>query len=243
VVAVTVIAYEEIPGVGPLGRHAEHDPRSRAYAVEAGAPVAAAKPIMWRRWSPILNQHALGSCTGNAMAGWLGCEPHCTSAADAARYDEAMAVKLYSLATRLDRIPGYYAPPDPASVDSGSTGLAVAKAARKTGLISGYGWAFTTAGLIYALQSAPVLVGVPWYQSMDHPDRDGFVTVGGQIRGGHEFLIRGYEPGARGQEGHFTADNSWGPNWNPVMGGSFRLTVSTWETLRSQQADVTVPKI
>ncbi len=241
-VAITTVIYaDELPGAGRLGRHVEHDPRSRAFAVEAAVPAYVPGPILWPRYSPILDQGSVGSCTGNAMAGWLGCAPHCQSTTDAPRYDEAMAVKLYELATRYDRIPGYYLPGDPASVDSGSTGVAVAKAAKRTGLISSYGWAFTTWGLLHALQASPVLVGSVWTSSMDHPDRDGYVHPDGDIRGGHEYLVRGYEPGVGGQEGYLTADNSWSDRWG--VSGSFRLRLSDWETLRAQQADVTVPKV
>lgn len=234
----------------PLGRHVEHDSRSRAYAVEpADLSQVQIRPVLWKRWSPILDQgnllaqgitepgspDALGSCTGNAMTGWLGCEPHCTNAQEGARFDERFAIGLYRVATGLDRIPGQY-PPD----DTGSTGLAVAKAARKAALIRSYGWAFTTLGLVHALQSGPVLVGVPWFEGFDHPDSNGRIAVGGQIRGGHEFVVRGYQP-RPGAEGEFLADQSWGPDW--ADHGSFKFFTGTWEALREQQADVTVPRL
>jgi hypothetical protein len=240
VVQIDITLYEERPGVGRLGRHREHDPRSRAYAVE---PAAAGKvdrsPILWDRYSAILDQGDIGACTGNAMAGWLGCAPHCTSKADAAQYDETFALKLYSLATRLDRIPGYYSPGDPDSQDAGSSGLAVAKAARKLALIRSYGWAFSLNGLIHALRSGPVIVGVPWFSGMDHPDRNGLIEATGEIRGGHEFLIRGWQPSGP-LDGVFTADNSWGPSW--ARNGSMFFTAKTWTELAAQQADVTVPR-
>lgn len=254
---IDITLYEELPGAGLLGRHREHDSRSWDYAVEAGAePAQAPPPVLWARHSPILDQgnlpaqgiilrgpdgqpiRALGSCTGNAMTGWLGCEPHCASAADAATYNENFAIGLYRVATGLDSIPGQW-PPD----DTGSSGLAVAKAAKKAQLISGYGWAFTTWGMIHALRTSSVIVGVPWFRSMDHPDADGFLTVdpGTELRGGHEFLIRGWTPASGGREAYFTADNSWGPGF--ADHGSMYLPQSGWEILRNQQADVTVPRL
>lgn len=239
-VQIDITLYEETPGVGKLGRHREHDQRSRAYAVEpADLSQVDRSPILWDRYSPILNQGGIGSCTGNAMAGWLGCAPHCTSSTDAAQYDETFALKLYSLATRLDRIPGYYSPGDPDSQDTGSSGLAVAKAARKLALIHSYRWAFSLAGLVHALHQGPVIVGAPWLTAMDHPDANGFVEVDGEVRGGHEFLIRGYQP-IVGAEGILTCDQSWGPDW--ARRGSFFLHTGGWVKLAAMQADVTVPR-
>lgn len=213
------------------GRHPQFDELSRDYGV-AIRDGAKPKSVLWQRLSPILNQGNLGSCTGNAMAGWLGCAPHCATVADAARYDEALAVKLYSAATRIDAFTGIY-PPE----DSGSSGLAVAKAAKRAGLISGYSWAFTTRGLLHALQSGPVIVGTAFLEEMERPGQDGAVIVAGAMMGGHEYLVRGYDA----ERGHLICDNSWGSSWG-IM-GSFRLPLDGWEVLRKMQADVTVPHV
>lgn len=215
----------------PLGRLVEHDERSRGFA-HPTAGGALGRSVLWARHSPILDQGSLGSCTGNAMSGWLGCEPHCTSPVDAARYDEEYAIRLYSLATKLDRYPGTY-PPD----DTGSSGLAVAKAARRLGDIRSYSWAFSVMSLLSALQHGPVIVGVPWYDDMFAPDSSGEVHIGGNVAGGHEFLIRGWDAAAK----LLHCDNSWGTSWGD--GGSFRLSLDTWIELRRQDADVTVPHV
>lgn len=228
--------------LGRLGRHIEHDVRSLEYAVEnqLGSLLPAEKygAVEHKRWSPILDQGSLGSCTGNAMAGWLGCEPYCLEPVPegAPDYDEALAVKLYEVATRLDSFPGQY-PPE----DTGSSGLAVAKAARQLGFIGSYGHATSVAGLLHALQTAPVIVGVPWYSGFDTPDAHGMVHVSGAVRGGHEFLIRGYTPGATLNDGVLLADNSWSSSWGD--NGSFRFTLGDWQTLRVQHADVTIPRL
>ena len=218
-----------------LGRHVEHDPRSWEHDAAHLVPrTVQVRTVEWKRHSPILNQGDLGSCTGNAMAGWLACEPGCTSDAEGSVYTEDFARKLYSIATKVDAFPGEW-PPD----DTGSSGLAVAKAARGLGLIRRYSWAFTTDGLIRALMLGPVIVGVPWYESMFNPDSNGYVsaTVDSGLAGGHEFLIRGYDVIMH----RFLADNSWGDGWG--AGGSFKFTRSTWDILRGQRADVTVPHV
>lgn len=219
-----------------LGRHIEHDIRSLDYKVASNpfkkiqATVAPKTSVLWQRYSPILDQGQLGSCTGNAITGWLGCAPHATTTAFARQYNEDFAIKVYEQATIIDGVPGSY-PPD----DTGSSGLAVAKVAKSMGLISSYKTATTTNELILALHTAPVIVGVAWYENFFTPDSKGQVHVGGKIAGGHEFLIRGYDAKTK----LFTADNSWGTSWG--IKGSFTFSTATWESLRKQQADVVLP--
>src|SRR5262249_23759592 len=88
-----------------------------------------------------------------------------------------------------------------------------------------------------ALQAGPVLVGVNWYSSFDDPDASGYVTItsGASVRGGHEFLVRGIDPGAQ----RFHADNSWGADWGDR--GMFQFSYATMERLLSEQGDCTVP--
>lgn len=225
----------ELPGAGRLGRHVEHDEQSRSFSAE---PAQLGKPRtkLWERYSPILDQGSLGSCTGNALAGWLGCAPHSTDREHAARYDETFAIGLYAAATRVDPFPGTYPPQD-----TGSSGLAVCKAAKRAGILAGYSWVFTVNGLLHALQTGPVIVGVPWYEGMDEPDQYGIVEPAGQVRGGHEFLVRGCVQDNTAPGGWWLlADNSWSESYG--AGGSFWLSLTTWSRLRSERADVTVPK-
>lgn len=220
--------------VGRLGRHVEHDAQSLAFMVDHVMSLVAT-PIrtkVWTRFSPILNQGDLGSCTGNAMTGWLGCAPNVSDTRAAIAFDEGFAVGLYEDATRLDNFPGQY-PPD----DTGSSGLAVAKAAKARGLIHSYLHARTTLGMVRALMHAPVIIGIPWYDSFDTPDINGRVHLkaNARVRGGHELLVRGFDVNTQ----EFVIDNSWGPGWG--QDGSFLMPIAVWNVLRSQQADVTIP--
>ena len=117
----------------PLGRVVEHDERSRDYPAMSVVP-AAILPIRWAHYGTVLDQGDIGACTGFAMAQCLNSgrlhEGHRQLGAD-----DALA--LYSSATRLDSVPGHY-PPD----DTGSSGLAVAKAAKAAGYIRSYTHAF-----------------------------------------------------------------------------------------------------
>lgn len=233
--------HDENRGLG-FGRHIEHDERSRNFDVidswktkldawRMGRVANIGNAVIWNRYSPILDQGGLGSCTGNAMTGLLGTAPFSTSINAAARFDEDFAVGLYELATELDSFPGTYPP-----TDTGSSGIGVAKAARRMRLISSYRHAFTTNALIYALHAGPVIVGVPWYNNFYTPvGPDSEIQISGPIVGGHEFVVRGYDPVSR----LFLADNSWGRSWG--TGGSFHFSTATWDLLRKQRSDVTVP--
>lgn len=209
-----------------LGRHVEHDSRSRAFeATTRRAPLVSKT---WRRDVPAFDQGDLGSCTGNAMAGALITEPF-----DCPRpVDEALAVELYSAATRLDYVPGHY-PPE----DTGSSGLAVAKAASRLGLVHAYHHAFSLNGCLAALgHVGPVIIGIPWYAGFDAPVGSGaLIQIVGDVRGGHEVELLGVDVDTRLVFGV----NSWGPSWG--ADGRFSMSWDTLERLLSEDGDCVVP--
>ena len=212
---------EEIRPSHRLGRHVEHDPRSREFGVRALAPV---ESIAWHRHVGIFNQESLGSCTGEAMTGALSTEPFTH------HFHQKKAVELYHEATELDSIPGAY-PPD----DTGSTGIAVAKAALQDGYISRYEHAFSLDESLSALMNGPVITGINWYTDMDQPDANGLVRVGGTIRGGHEVCVVAVDV----DEKTIRFANSWGTEWGDR--GYGLLSWDDWERLLHEEGDVTVP--
>ena len=220
--------YPKVDTPSPLGRHVEHDPRSVNYAFTATAPLPL-RTILHRSYGLPLNQGNLGSCTGNAVAGACNSLPmHHTGERILKEPD---AVEIYSLATKLDSFSGTY-PPD----DTGSSGLAAAKAARQMGLIKGYWHGFSMDQILNALQFRPVITGLPWYERMFDPTPDGFVRIGGEVAGGHEFLVRGY---VKARKPYVLCMNSWGASWGP-LGGAFKLFVDDWIQLIYQDGDVTI---
>lgn len=224
------LAETYVPGKR-LGRHVEHDPRSRNHAF--GVTASILRHVKHRRYGGVFDQGDLGSCTGNAAAGAMNTEP--LHLLHKHLLQEKDAVQLYESATILDGFPGSY-PPD----DTGSSGLAVAKAAKQKGLISGYKHAFGIDEALAALQVAAVITGVNWYEDFDNPLADGFVMLGGQIRGGHEFLVREYGPQHTNSplDDVVGSDNSWGHGWGHA--GRFFFTVRTWGELLEQDGDVTI---
>ncbi|GAB3592091.1 hypothetical protein GCM10027446_12130 [Angustibacter peucedani] len=218
----------EIPLAGHrLGRHVNHDPRSRAYAHFARERTL--ESVRHHRHAPVLDQGDLGSCTGNAMVGAAACDPLFAGLPQRTTLDEDLAVRLYSAATSLDDYAGTYPP-----TDTGSDGLSVAKAAKAAGLISGYRHAFTLEDALDALQDGPVLTGIDWYAGFDEPAADGTVTISGAIRGGHEIVVDEYDAAT----GRIGLTNSWGRGWG--VDGRFYMTTSTWAQLLAQDGDVTV---
>jgi hypothetical protein len=213
-----------------LGRLVEHDPRSRNFAA-ALAP--AQRNVLWPHHAPVLDQGQVGSCTGNAMAQLLNTDVFAKSRAAAGVsgfLTERDALKLYHDATVLDGFPGTYTP-----VDTGSSGLGVAKAAKKQGYITAYAHAFGLPHFLSALQLQPVIVGTDWTNGMFKPNRKGFVKPTGSVAGGHEYLALGVDYTSQ----TITFLNSWSSSWGQQ--GRFFMTFADFGKLLGSQGDVTAP--
>jgi hypothetical protein len=207
-----------------LGRLLEHDPRSRNFAA-ARAPELVT--VLHKRRHRPFDQGNLGSCTGMAMTGLLDTKPF--------RHNflsERTALRFYKWATANDNNPGQY-PPD----DTGSSGLAVAKAALHYRYIISYAHAFGLQHALEALGICPVITGVNWYSSMDVPDANdgGLVRISpdASIRGGHEFEVLGNDV----ERQRVRCAQSWGREWGDH--GYFELEWATWDRLLSEDGDVT----
>lgn len=208
-----------------LGRHVNHDPRSRGYS---GAANAAINSIMWTRRSPIFDQGNLGSCTGNAASGivatdskWRNGRVDCT---------EPDAVRIYSRATQIDSYKGTYPP-----TDTGSDGLSVMKVLKEQGYVKAYNHAFSFNAVATALQTTPVICGITWLEDCYYPNADGLVSYSGQADGGHEFVVRGLDMSNR----LVICDNSWADSWGAA--GSFKFTFDDFTKAMKNNGDVTIP--
>ncbi len=208
-----------------LGRHVFHDPKSRHYETpHASSPLISAT---WERHCPPYDQGDVGSCTGNAMAGALMTGPLWKPGRMLTEDD---AVQIYEAGTHIDRIPGAY-PPD----DTGSTGLAVAKACKLAGLICCYHHAFSLHGALASLGRGPVLIGIPWYEGFDEPMGPlAELKIAGSVRGGHELYLLAIDVDAQRVRGC----NSWGSSWGDA--GHFTMTFDTLGELLADQGDCTV---
>lgn len=232
-----------------LGRHVNHDPRSRAYPyLRAGAGPVALNPIYHPREIPIFNQGQLGSCTGNAALGIMGTAPYYQALAQATEtryptaagqypFTEEGAVTLYHDITANDPYDGTY-PPD----DTGSDGLSAAQTLQRAGIIPGYEHVFGVSQALAALQKFPLLVGTVWTESMFEPTPHGVMEVSGEVVGGHEWIVDEYVPvqsrGGAASWDLIGGTTSWGTGFG--VGGRFYLTVGNFDRLLRQDGDVIV---
>jgi hypothetical protein len=163
------------------------------------------------------------------MAGCLATGPHFQSGRVV---NEDLAVQIYSLATRLDAIPDHYPP-----ADTGSSGLAAAKAAARMKLIHAYHHAFSLHGALSALANVgPTIAGMNWYEGFDKPvGPKAELQIAGGVRGGHEVELLAIDVDVQLVRGC----NSWGPDWGDH--GYFTMSFATFERLLAEQGDVVVP--
>lgn len=222
-----------------LGRHVEHDDRSLAFAMLPKLARPKGIDRFWGSQVKPLNQGDVGSCTGNATAQWLNTDyAQGMNNLISRKFDEDDALRIYSLATTLDTVPGSYPPSD-----TGSTGTAACKAARHLGFIGGYSWLFSFTSLQAAAEKTPVMCGTVWTEDMFKPV-NGLVKVGplsnSNIAGGHEYLMCGIDWTAEA----FVFRNSWGdqdawPGCKP--GGYFAIGFKDYRNLQEFQGDFKVP--
>ena len=175
-----------------LGRHVVHDERSRGFALAAGVDQSTWQTKLLRVYDPVPNPNqVIGDCTGCAKAMQMNAAGNRVAGVRLGLKD---ADGIYSLATTLDDIDGYYKVGDPRSEDTGSTGLAAAKAAQKLGIGGGYRWLFGGADeVVQAVVTGHVVnVGTRWDNRMFDQDSRHFVHLGGGVAGGHEWTVRGY---------------------------------------------------
>ena len=210
-----------------LGRHIEHDERSRSFPADGAAALKSAQHV---RFGPPLDQGDLGSCTGNAAVGMLMTDPFYRSKRILHEKD---AVAVYEAATKLDDVDGAY-PPD----DTGSTGLAAMKACKAKGWITAYAHAFGLDHALRALVLAPVCFGVNWYEGFDTPRSDGECRLAGSVRGGHEIVADGIDVDNK----RVWLTQSWGAHWGGLGNGRFYWSFNTVERLLAEDGDVVTAK-
>lgn len=188
-----VVVEQEYP---QLGRQVVHDPASRRFARGLTIDPETWRSTTLRTSDPLPNpKQPNGCCTGVAEC-VQGNSVGVPSPQRQLTMDDAQAV--YTLATRLDPFPGQMP-----EQDTGSSGLAAAKAARRLGLLSGsYHWLFGGADevvqhLMDTSQRTPVSCGTWWHEGMMRPSDDGkhplpIIEPTGRRVGGHQYTARGY---------------------------------------------------
>lgn len=209
-----------------LDRLPEYDERSRQYPI--ATLLAATQAPRSYTWScDIYNdQGQEGACVGFAWSHELSARPKVVPTY------EAGAQEIYHRAQQLDQWAG--------EDYEGTSVLAGAKAVMErvnsagVPLIREYRWAFTVNDIIMTLgYKGPVVFGVNWYEGMWDVDANGFLSVDGDLAGGHAILANGVKIVRKDalqpyslsnidtHKSFVKLHNSWGTNWG--VGGNAKL--------------------
>jgi hypothetical protein len=167
-----------------LGRRFAPDPRDANFPMRAALP-AAASTRTYRYWNANgfwFDQGTRPICVGAAWAEWLEDGP----VSQPGRAPILSPEVIYAEAQKVDEWPGEEPAYEGTSVRAG------AKVLKARGFISEYRWASTVQEIIAALLDVgPVVVGVNWYREMNTPDEAGLIHIGGELLGGHAFVLNG----------------------------------------------------
>lgn len=110
-----------------------------------------------------------------------------------------------------------------------------AKVVKMWGHIGGYAFARDIEETaLWILNHGPVVIGVPWFNSMDHPTGEYAYTPvdpGSGVRGWHCVNVPAAFWHGGKEDDWFYFRNSWGPDWGHEGGG--RFTAKDFETLIS----------
>lgn len=184
-----------MPNYG-LGRLHAPDERDQRFLLPARR--LEAKQITRRMWTAggVLDQGSTPQCVGYSSYGFLTASP-------IRNRPPFNPETLYREAQDNDEWPG--------NDYDGSSVRGAMKALQKRGLVSNYNWAPGCEAVIdHILAVGPVVMGTDWHDDMFTPDKKGFIHLGGQVAGGHAYLLIGADRDKKAVR----ILNSWGRGWS-----------------------------
>lgn len=209
-----------------LDRLVQFDEKSREYGIRQFLePV----PLKTRSWAcrNVLDQGREGACVGFAWAADLLADPISIAAVN-----DATARMIYKSAQAIDAWPG--------EDYEGTSVIAGAKVLFGQGYQTEYRWAFGISDVMQTLsQKGPVVLGIPWLDTMFRPDDRGMLDCSGDVVGGHAILARGVKAN-RGKP-IIKLRNSWGPAYG--INGDVYVTADDLEKLLHMDGEACIPVI
>jgi hypothetical protein len=221
-----------------LDRLEQFDERSRNFPIRTQVPEALTRGRSWP-CTPRYDQGREGACVSFAWHHELGAYPKAiggfTFTAMKERYWEMQ---------RTDEWPGG-SYPGASPFYEGTSVLAGAKLMTSAGYYEEYRWAFTVDEVLRAIvHEGPVVLGIPWLDSMYKPRPSGLMDCTGNVAGGHAIMARGVslKPRLRGEandEPIIRLRNSWSSAWGQY--GDCFVKTSDLERLLKDNGECCVP--
>lgn len=190
-----------------LGRQRVHDSRSKQFPARHLVDQTKWVDKILRIYDPKVNPNQChGECTGVAKCIQMNAEGNRVKGLV---LNMGNAHTFYHLATQFDPFQGEW-PPD----DTGSSGLASAKAAQKLAFGGEYRHVFDGAnGVVQQIQEGRVVsCGTAWYEGMFTPNAKKIIEPTGKVVGGHQYAAHGYNA----KKGLVGIRCWWGPDFRDV---------------------------
>jgi hypothetical protein len=211
-----------------LGRIYSKDERDEEYPLRAAIPQIIERVPYRYHWANGWwgNQGSTSECVAYAWLHWLADGPNTFRRQSHPMYRTR---DLYCRAQTKDPWPGdcntrpHY---------DGTSVRAAAKALQNDGHIIEYRWARSLFDVLDTLETrGPLIAGTLWTSGMDSPDEDGLVRIDGRDRGGHAYVVNGFNRVRQ----LLRCKNSWGRRWG--RNGFFWIRFQDFEQLLADRGE------